>query len=104
MKSKIVTFANRYRKLTGCSQSEAFSYAWAFVREFQNDLFLLTAKSVKGQVSSRVVFQDWNAFNEVKGTGRPTKPGQRLFVDAAKMKAGVPSTISFYESNIITLA
>lgn len=102
--SKVMIFANQLRKHAGLSASDALTYAWDYVRNNRNDLHILKATKKDGTTTTRIVLTDWNKYNSIKGTGRATKPGQRLFVDAAKHEAGLFSTVSFYEDRIQYLA
>lgn len=92
--------ANRLVKTSGKTRKECFADAKEFLQENPTAV-ILTANDTRGNLSTRVVFTDWNKHNEVKGTGRPLKPGQMLFVDLAKRLAGKHDTVSFYQGNII---
>lgn len=84
--------------------SDLMKQAWYVVRTHDNELHIVEATNKAGQKISRVVFTNWNRYNEVKGSGKAKPAGLILLVDAAKHYSGKPSTISFYESNIISLA
>ena len=101
---KVCTLANQLRTLTGCTKSQAFLQAHAYVKEHGDDLAYLQAYKVNGTLTSRVVHTTWSNFHSVKGTGRTIGPDRRLFVDAAKRVAGLPDTLSFYKDKIVTLA
>ena len=92
--------ANRLVKTSGKTRKECFADAKQFLQDNQ-DAQILTAYDTRGKLSTRVVFTNWTDHNTVKGTGRPLKEGQRLFVDIAKKLAGKPSTVSFYQHNIL---
>lgn len=104
LRSKVMIFANQLRKHAGLSASDAMIYAWDYVRNNRNDLHILKATKKDGTATTRIVLTDWHKYNTTKGTGRKTKPGQRLFVDAVKREAGLFSTVSFYQDNIQFLA
>lgn len=104
LSQKAMILANQLRKYSNLTKSEALTYAWDYVKNHNDELHVLKAAKKNGTVTSRVVFTNWNEYNTVKGTGRATKPNQRLFVDVAKREAGLPSTVSFYDSSIILLA
>lgn len=87
------------------TRSEALKMAWRWVKKANDMLLFLEATKVNGTITKRIVRDNWSEVNEVKGTGRPLKEGQRLFVDVAKALAGRHNTtVSFYQKNIITLA
>ena len=102
--SKLFLLANRMVKESRgtLTRKECFAKAKDFLIDNEASVYILEANDTKGNFSRRCVFTNWNAHNEVKGTGRPTKPGQILFVDlAAKLvQSRRGSTRSFYEENI----
>lgn len=78
--------------------------AWAKVKAENEFLHILEATKTNGEKMTRVVYTNWSAYNEVKGTGRQAPAGLILLVDVAKHMSDLRSTISVYESNIQTLA
>ena len=64
---------------------------------------LLAAQKVDGTLTVRMVLTNWADHNTVKGTGQPVGPDRKLFVDLAKMLAGLRSTVSFYKTGILVL-
>ena len=78
--------------------------AWVKVKEENELLHMVEATTKSGKRMSRVVYTNWTAYNEVKGTGKPKPAGLILLVDVAKHMSRKPSTISVYEQNIISLA
>ncbi len=97
LRSKVLSLANQLRKEMGFS--EALRTAWATVKA--NQTAKVTFKKISGQITTRVVAINVLDFLTVKGTGRPTKPGQKLFADLAKVATGRPAIISLYEENIL---
>lgn len=84
--------------------STSLKLAWYLIKNFEDDLQLIEFITVKGQVKQRIVYvQPWSFFNKVKGTGRPLKKGQKLFVDVSKHFLCQWSTISTYENNILEI-
>lgn len=93
--AKAMTLANQLRRYEKLSMSDALRYAWSVVKK-ETSAILLTFETTAKKVCKRLVYSDWSKFVTVKGTGRPTKPGQRLFADVAKLECGLPSIISTY--------
>ena len=87
------------------TRKEAMITAWAAIKKAGNAFKYLEATKVDGTLTKRIVLTNWIEHNRVKGTGRPLKPGQRLFIDVAKAMAKCKNTtVSFYIDNIKTLA
>ncbi len=71
------------------SRSELMEFSWRFIRSHQDSVFAMYFKKYdkKGQVKEyarRLVYVDTTGHITFTGTGRPLKPGQRLFVDVAR--------------------
>jgi hypothetical protein len=99
-RQKVMVFASQIYKLNpDLTWGEAMAYAWSEIRQ-QPTAELITFEKADGTTTSRIVFLNWNDYNEVKGTGRPLKRGQILFVDVAKQQSGLRSTISTYLNRI----
>ena len=99
---KVMVFASQiYRwNKSWLTWGEAMAYAWSEIRQ-QPEAQLVTFEKNDGSVSSYVVLTNWKEYVEVKGTGRPTKPGQILFVDLARLQSGFRNpTISTYRDRI----
>lgn len=92
---KAMVLANQLRRHKKITLSEALSSAWSIVKK-EASAILLTFETTAKKVCKRLVYSDWSKFVSVKGTGRPTKPGQRLFADVAKLECGLPAIISTY--------
>lgn len=100
IRRKVITLANSIQVNDHeITRSQAMRTAWQFVKN-ENCELIVFAK-VSGKKCQRVVFSDWLAYNEIKGTGRPTPPNMKLFVDCAKWMLGKPNTISCYVDSII---
>jgi len=97
LRSKVLSLANQLRGQMPFS--EALRTAWATVKN--NQTAKVTFKKVSGEVTTRVVAINVMDFLTVKGTGRPTKPGQKLFADLAKVATGQYPIISLYQQNIL---
>lgn len=100
---KICVFARQLMKHDAdLSLSDAMTYASSEIKLFPHKYMILKFKNVSGKIEQRIILNaGWSELNKVKGTGRPLKENQRLFIDAVKMHTGKPSTISTYVQNII---
>lgn len=101
----IATFAKQLHGYYGESidRPTAVLFGWDFItgERHLHTINLVTFYLTDGSITTRVVDLNWNAYNEVTGTGRPLKPGQTLMVDLVKETAGMHSTISTYENRIL---
>lgn len=94
---KVACLAQHLIKNAVCQNlSDAMKMAWVMVKA-QPELTYVTFKTVKGEIKHRVVMTNWSTMIKIKGTGRPSKPGQVLFADVAKYIADIPCIISTYE-------
>ena len=85
-----------------CTWSFAMKFAWSMVKESGSTFELVTAVKINGTVTRRVVSSNICEYYEVKGTGRPVKPGITLFVDLGKFAAEATSfIISFHDDKIL---
>lgn len=101
---KVTVFARQLmRHEKELTFGEIMIYAWDEMKKFGHLYELKKYKNTKGVVCQRIVLRDkWINHNTVKGTGRPLKEGQLLFVDVARLHCGARnSTISMYKNNII---
>lgn len=92
-----------WKNWTPIDNSLSITLAYQIIRQLKEQgyvLYEIGFTDRKGNFKRRIVLMDWNARHQVKGTGRPTKPGQRLFCDVARIAAGVPDTISAYQDKI----
>lgn len=90
---KVATLARHLIKNEVCNNlSDAMAVAWNYVKGDQ-DLTFVSFKTVSGQIKNRVVYTNVSEYYTPTGTGRPTKPGQTLFVDFAKWLCGEKSFI-----------
>lgn len=104
LRKKVFVYAHQLRRHNDLTLSEALIEAWDFIKSNQ-DVQLLTFKKVRtDELCKRIVATDWSKYYEVKGTGRPLKPGQVLFADLAKVASGKRAIISTYEDRIVELA
>lgn len=85
------------------SWSEAMQTAWLMVNKTQQDFTLVTFTKIDGTVCRRVVSENVSLYYTPKGTGRPLKEGQILFVDLGKYVANSDRfLISAYSDKIIS--
>jgi predicted HNH restriction endonuclease len=100
---KVAIAAHQFLKHdpTVTTKSEAFKKAWKFVRE-NPCVRILKFKKVSGIEASRLI--DCNVDYQIKGTGRPLKPGQKMYVDVIRSEVkGRAMYLSTYQNNIIEL-
>lgn len=84
-----------------CTQSEAGKRAWALAKHYEGQSLIIDGVKVDGKTKlKRVVLDAWGTYNTIKGTGKPLKPGRKLFVDLAKLECNKPSTLSVLLSNV----
>lgn len=94
LKSMVMLISHGLTKNSKITQAQALKKAWDLAKANEHNAFILIATKKDGSKMKRVVFENWFAYNEVKGTGRPLKEGLKLFVDVAKMECGINSTIT----------
>lgn len=100
---KVAAFARQLMRHGGLTLGEAMTYAWDEMKKYGKDYQLVKFQKQNGDIVSRVVmFGPAHNYIKVKGTGRPLKPGQVWFADAARMHAGKRNiAISTYSNLII---
>lgn len=84
--------------------SDAMSWAWLMVNKTYQELTLVTFTKVKdGSTCRRVVSENVSLYYTPKGTGRPMKENQVLFVDLGKYVVdGSSFLISTYTDKIVS--
>ena len=76
-------------------RSNHFNSAYAALSLYGDNIKLIHAVKVDGTTTKRLVIQNWQAFNLIRGNGRPTPSDSTLFVDVAKLINGDRHTVSF---------
>lgn len=116
IRRKALTLAQDMRKHlpTTVKWATCLRRAWRHVLRNPDTTHMIFWKKVDGSFARRVVNLDPTGHMTFKGTGKPLKPGQRLFVDLAKVKAKEwyefrgeqfkrSTIISAYQDNIFTI-
>lgn len=74
--------------------SEALWYAWDELKKFGEQYRLIKFRKTNGEEAQRIVMAGpASQYVPVKGTGRPLKPGQQWFCDAARLHCGKRSPV-----------
>ncbi len=83
---KAMTFATQLAKNKFSeSWKECLQTAWNEIKANPSKYVYISFEKVCGKVAKRVILSaNWSSRYEVKGTGRPLKENQRLYLDAAK--------------------
>lgn len=86
------------------NRSQAMKQAWAVVLKGGASLLIFRKKST-GEVTRRVVSENWTAYQAPKGGKSNLVAGQKVFADLAKFIAGEANCIiSAHKENIIFYA
>lgn len=86
---------------TPSTWAECMSWAWLMVKHTAQNFTLVEFTKNDGTVCRRVVSEDLSYYIEFKGTGRPLKEGQVIFVDLGKyVVTGENFIISTYTNRI----
>ena len=102
--SKVNILAAQIRQnANGTTRSQSMKQAWAIVLSTPTAQ-LITFKNKSGEVTRRVVAQNWFDFYTPVGGRSTNKPDQILFADLAKWATGTPCIISTFSQNILALA
>lgn len=86
---------------TPSTWAESMSWPWLMVKNTAQTFTLVEFTKNDGTVCRRVVSENLSYYVEFKGTGRPLKEGQVLFVDLGKyVTQGENFIISTYSDRI----
>lgn len=87
------------------SQSDLVKYCWNYIRSNQERTYALYFKKYdrKGEFKEyarRIVLLSTDGYLTFQGTGSPLKPGQRLFVDVARLMVKDELTAIYGAENV----
>ena len=85
------------------SLGDAMRQAWAEIKADERQFKFVEYRKVSGKVVRKVIMAGHiSEYFTPKGTGRPLKPNQRLYVDAGCHLLGKYAIRSYYTDSIIT--
>lgn len=103
--SFVNTFASNLMKHDSTwTRSEAMKLGWMSAKSGESKLLVFKKKST-GEITRRIVREDWYNFQAPNRGQSNNKPGQMVFADVTKFIAGMPNCIiSAYQDSIIHYA
>lgn len=87
------------------NRSSSMQLAWLIIGKGQQQYRLLVFRKKSGEITRRVVSENWTYYQAPKGGKSTLKPNQKVFADLGKYLAGVENClISTFPENIIHFA